>query len=253
MTTGNCSNNEGAGEQQGAFEYGDARDPYNKNEGSQYRRATSGKPTFRRTLAPHLKGTSRHAAPGEPPPPFEVPAKQTPTREVTPNPTETQLQQPTDQDALCSPETPAEPKTNDVPEHDESPPSAHAPEPVRKNLAESSAPAAASESPEPPLLRRSARVRKQPDWFRHANFKQRRDQEEAGGKLSTEERHVWIRDQQSSSSWFREHNRRSNGAEAGTTRRKSSRRRSPHDLGSADLATWLRETRPSQARSSVSA
>ncbi|KAH6919469.1 hypothetical protein HPB50_029543 [Hyalomma asiaticum] len=99
-----------------------------------------------------------------------VPAKQTPTREVTPNPTETQLQQPTDQDALCSPETPAEPKTNDVPEHDESPPSAHAPEPVRKNLAESSAPAAASESPEPPLLRRSARVRKQPDWFRHANF-----------------------------------------------------------------------------------
>ncbi|KAH6924647.1 hypothetical protein HPB50_021788 [Hyalomma asiaticum] len=113
----------------------------------------------------------RHAAPGEPPPPFEVPAKQTPTREVTPNPTETQLQQPTDQDALCSPETPAEPKTNDVPEHDESPPSAHAPEPVRKNLAESSAPAAASESPEPPLLRRSARVRKQPDWFRHANFK----------------------------------------------------------------------------------
>ncbi|KAH6920547.1 hypothetical protein HPB50_028466 [Hyalomma asiaticum] len=38
--------------------------------------------------------------------------------------------------------------------------------------------------------------------------------------------------------------------EAGTTRRKSSRRRSPHDLGSADLATWLRETRPSQARSS---
>ncbi|KAH6944684.1 hypothetical protein HPB50_004461 [Hyalomma asiaticum] len=49
------------------------------------------------------------------------------------------------------------------------------------------------------------------------------------------------------------HNRRSNGVEAGTTRRKSSRRRSPHDLGSADLATWLRETRPSQARSSVSA
>ncbi|KAH6929749.1 hypothetical protein HPB50_005608 [Hyalomma asiaticum] len=48
-------------------------------------------------------------------------------------------------------------------------------------------------------------------------------------------------------------NRRSNGVEAGTTRRKSSRRRSPHDLGSADLATWLRETRPLQARSSVSA
>ncbi|KAH6943998.1 hypothetical protein HPB50_001154 [Hyalomma asiaticum] len=49
------------------------------------------------------------------------------------------------------------------------------------------------------------------------------------------------------------HNRRSNGVEAGTTRRKSSRRHSPHDLGSADLATWLRETRPSQARSSPSA
>ncbi|KAH6924779.1 hypothetical protein HPB50_024303 [Hyalomma asiaticum] len=47
------------------------------------------------------------------------------------------------------------------------------------------------------------------------------------------------------------HNRRSNSVEAGTTRRKSSRRRSPHDLGSADLATWLRETRPSQARSSL--
>ncbi|KAH6948743.1 hypothetical protein HPB50_026101 [Hyalomma asiaticum] len=46
------------------------------------------------------------------------------------------------------------------------------------------------------------------------------------------------------------HNRRSNSVEAGTTQRKSSRRRSPHDLGSADLATWLRETRPSQARSS---
>ncbi|KAH6926219.1 hypothetical protein HPB50_015869 [Hyalomma asiaticum] len=47
------------------------------------------------------------------------------------------------------------------------------------------------------------------------------------------------------------HNRRSNSVEAGTTRRKSSRRRSPHDLGSADLATWLRETRPLQARSSA--
>ncbi|KAH6931048.1 hypothetical protein HPB50_021987 [Hyalomma asiaticum] len=47
------------------------------------------------------------------------------------------------------------------------------------------------------------------------------------------------------------HNRRSNSVEAGTTRRKSSRRRSPHDLGSADLATWLRETRPLQARSSL--
>ncbi|KAL1469679.1 hypothetical protein MTO96_040927 [Rhipicephalus appendiculatus] len=121
------------------------------------------------THADHLR--PRHADPGETPPPCEVRLKQTPTGEVPLDPTSTQLQQQTDQDGSGPPEIPAEPNTNDTLEHEELSPSKHAQQPVPKDLAESSAPVAASESPQPPLLRRSVRVRKPPDWFRHENFK----------------------------------------------------------------------------------
>ncbi|KAL1481532.1 hypothetical protein MTO96_034404 [Rhipicephalus appendiculatus] len=100
------------------------------------------------THADHLR--PRHADPGETPPPCEVRAKQTPTGEVPPDPTSTQLQQQTDQDDPGPPEIPAEPNTNDTLEHEELSASKHAQQPVPKDLAESSAPAAASELPEPP-------------------------------------------------------------------------------------------------------
>ncbi|KAL1466686.1 hypothetical protein MTO96_042559 [Rhipicephalus appendiculatus] len=77
-------------------------------------------------------------------------AQSKPRREVPPDPTWAQLQQQTDQDGPGPPEIPAEPNTNDTLEHEGLSPSKHAQQPVPKDLAESSAPAAASESPEPP-------------------------------------------------------------------------------------------------------
>ncbi|KAL1478713.1 hypothetical protein MTO96_034897 [Rhipicephalus appendiculatus] len=69
------------------------------------------------THADHLR--PRHADPGETPPPCEARAKQTPTREVPPDTTWTQLQQQTEQDGPGPPEIPAEPNTNDTLEHEE--------------------------------------------------------------------------------------------------------------------------------------
>lgn len=92
----------------------------------------------------------RHAGPALTLPPFQVHAKQPTTLEVPPDSTSTELQQQTNQDGPCLPETLAELKIIDALEHNELQPSKHAQKTELKDLTESSAPAEASDSPEPP-------------------------------------------------------------------------------------------------------
>nr|XP_054921419.1 uncharacterized protein LOC126519842 [Dermacentor andersoni] len=126
---------------------------------------------LRFTHADHLR--PGHADPGETPPHAEVGVKQTtpeglPADDRTPTPRQPQA----DQDGPSSPGTPADPDRRTTLEHDESvPPPTQ--QPVPQDLAESHVPAApaAPNSEEQPPLRRGARVRRQPDWFRSEDFK----------------------------------------------------------------------------------